>query len=251
MSNLSNSRPRPTVDELFETVKRTNIPTVLVEGKNDIIFYRKVEEDLREIGVDMLPAGNKDAVIELRRRLRSQRIAAPLAFIVDSDLWVHTGIPAEPEFDELITTVGYSIENDLVSDHDPLSLMSIEERTRFKTELDKFCRWYALAVHRHMNGRDSCFRTHPGKLLDNEEHYAEQTTLSAQEDYPEQLYQEIRKNFKEVIRGKSLLAIYSRQLSGKSRLIKYSMFQLMDMCASRRGKNYVRIRDLVRSAMQS
>ena len=34
------------INELFATLKNSSIPTVLVEGNDDMIFYRRVEEEL-------------------------------------------------------------------------------------------------------------------------------------------------------------------------------------------------------------
>lgn len=68
---MSSSKPRPSVDELFALLKKTTIPTILVEGKDDIIIYRRIEDDLDDIGVDMLPAGNKGSVLELREKIKN------------------------------------------------------------------------------------------------------------------------------------------------------------------------------------
>lgn len=247
---MTSEKPRPTVDELFELLKRTSLPTVLVEGKNDIIFYRVVEEALRDLGVDMLPAGNKDAVLELRRRLKDQNISSPLAFIVDNDLWVHTGIPDQEDLGDVITTEGYSVENDLFSDGDLLSILSEEEKARFHSEIDLFCRWYALSVSRHLNGAPSGFRTHPGKILDDRKHYNNSIVLLEGEEYPNALYAEIKIQFSRVLRGKSLFAILHRQLSRAGRDVKFSEKQLMAFGASRRGQKFERIRDLLREQIQ-
>lgn len=61
---MSQERTTLTVDEIFETLKRTSLPTVLVEGKDDIIFYRAIEKDLKEFGVDMLPRGIRGRCLE-------------------------------------------------------------------------------------------------------------------------------------------------------------------------------------------
>ncbi|MUZ74354.1 DUF4435 domain-containing protein [Agrobacterium vitis] len=247
---MTSEKPRPTVDELFELLKRSNLPTVLVEGKNDIIFYRAIEEALRDLGVDMLPAGNKDAVLELRRRLKGQKSSSPLAFIVDNDLWVHTGIPSKNEIEDIITTDGYSVENDLFVDGDLINLLSEEEKKIFHEEVSIFCHWYALAVCRHLNNASTVFRTHPGKVLDNTEYYRDSIILENGEVYPIEFYNEILTQFSRVMRGKSLFAILHRQLSRSGRDVKFSEKQLMAFGASRKGEKFQRIRDLVRERIQ-
>lgn len=142
----------PTVDELFATLKNSSMPTVIVEGRDDIVFYRKVEDELSDLGIDILSAGNKDKVLELREKILSENLSIPIAFIVDKDLWVNYGVPTEYQ-DSLITTNGYSIENDLFLDGDLLLLLDSDELLDFKDDLDVFIKWYALAINRHVNDK--------------------------------------------------------------------------------------------------
>ncbi|HBN8398299.1 DUF4435 domain-containing protein [Pseudomonas aeruginosa] len=247
---MSNNKPHPTADELYALLKRTSLPTVLVEGKDDIIFYRKIEEDLRGLGVDMLPAGNKGAVLELHRRISENPVASPMIFVVDKDLWVHDHVGGGEKPDEVITTQGYSIENDLYMDGDLESLLSVAEQQVFREELSKFVYWYALAVSRSLRGTESAFRTHPGKILDDEEHYASEIALSEDEAYPEELLAVIRDNYAGLLRGKSLFALLVRGLSSKRREVKFSVKQLMEIGAARRGDNYQRMSRSIQEALE-
>lgn len=248
---MCSDKATPTVDELFEALKRTSLPTVLVEGKDDIIFYRKVEEALRDFGVDMLPAGNKGAVLDLQKKLAAHPISAPMIFVVDNDLWVHAR-PVDPdEIEGIITTEGYSIENDLFSDGDLESLLDEDEVQRFRVNLEKFSRWYALAVSRHLSGKDSTFRTHPGKLLDDIPFYASAINLDPDEEYPEELYNEIISSYSRLLRGKSLFALLLRELSAHRRKVKFSAKQLMAFGASRKGANFERLHTQIREALQA
>ncbi|MCS0460402.1 MULTISPECIES: DUF4435 domain-containing protein [Rhizobium] len=243
---MSAEKAVPTTDELFEVLKRSSLPTVLVEGKNDIIFYRGIEEELRDIGIDMLPAGNKDAVLELKQRLDAQKLSTPFAFVVDNDLWVHTGIPDLVELNGLITTAGYSVENDLFSDGVLLNLLTPEEKVQFHSDVTRFCEWYALSIHRHLNGKIASFRTHPGKVLDDQDFFASSVALETGETYPTGLYDKILIEFSSLLRGKSLFAILHRQLSKKGRDVKFSEKQLMAVGAAQKGQNFQRIGELVR-----
>lgn len=242
------AKPMPTVNELFEALKRTNLPTVLVEGKDDIVFYRKVEEELRPLGVDMLSAGNKDAVLELYKKIKDIHTHSPVLFIVDNDLWVHSPSDSDAYVD-IIKTDGYSIENDLYIDGDLEELLSPEERRVFLQELEKFTRWYALSVGRKFAGIDTSFRMHPGKVLDDAGFYNEETALFAGETYPDALFQEILNDYKRLVRGKSLFALLLRQLSAKKRDVKFGARQLMVFGASRKGKNFWSICNSVRDLL--
>jgi len=248
---MEDSKARPTVDELFELLKRSSLPTVLVEGKDDIIFYRKIEESLQELGVDMLPAGNKDAVLKLRERILQSPISAPIIFVVDKDLWVHEDDGKLADYPGVITTEGYSIENDLFIDGDLESLLSAEELDRFRAELERFSKWYALAVKRHLSDGVSGFRVHPGKVLDDEEFYELQTRLKEDEVYPDDLYELVRTSYSRYLRGKSLFALLLRELSARRREVKFSGKQLMAFGASRKGQNFIRLHDSIKESLEA
>lgn len=247
---MHSGKARPTVDELFELLKRTNLPTVLVEGKDDIIFYRRIEEDLKEYGIDMLPAGNKDAVLDLYKKLKEVHISSPIIFVVDNDLWVHCTPFDYAEFADIITTDGYSIENDLYSDGDLENLLGSIERSKFFTELQKFAKWYALSVRRRLSGADSAFRTHPRKILEDDDFFQSEMKLDQYESYPDQFLEEIINNYKRILRGKSLFQLLLRQLSSTNRPVKFSAKQLMEIGASRRGKNFQKIRDSIKQSLE-
>lgn len=66
---MNAKKTRPTVNEIYELLKRSSLPTVLVEGKDDIIFYRGIEFELSCFNIDMLPAGNKSSVSEFKSKI--------------------------------------------------------------------------------------------------------------------------------------------------------------------------------------
>ncbi|CAI1155428.1 DUF4435 domain-containing protein [Serratia grimesii] len=244
---MSSSKVRPTIDELFALLKNTNIPTVLVEGKDDIVFYRRIESDLDEIGIDMLPAGNKWAVLELRDRIKKEPISAPVAFVVDKDLWVYFG--GHADLTDVITTDGYSIENDIFIDGELLDLMSKEEIEQFNIELLKFSRWYALTVTRSQQGTEVSYRETPFKVINDNEFYNAAIKLSEEEQYPEDFFNMIHNHYGRLLRGKSLFALLVRQLSSSNRRTKFSVNQLMEVGASRKGERYLMIREKIRQAI--
>lgn len=244
---MEESRIEFEVDELFATLKNSSIPTVLVEGKDDMIFYRRIEEELSELNIDILPVGNKEKVLRLRERIISEKLPLPVTFIVDKDLWVNYGVPLEYQ-DVVITTNGYSIENDLFIDGNLLSLLDSDELTKFNTDLRYFIKWYALAIDRHINNRKTIkdekypFRYHPNKLLDDESFYNQEMILDRNEIYPTDLYNSIFSDYGTKLRGKSLLGLLLRYLSHKNRKTKFSIYQLLEFGASRKGQNF---KDLV------
>lgn len=102
----------PTVDEIVATLARSSEPTVLVEGRQDMSALRKIEDLVA--GSSIMPCGNKAAILSLLER-RSEFANLPCVFLVDLDFWYYDGIP-DKYVDNfyLVTTSGYSIENDLL-----------------------------------------------------------------------------------------------------------------------------------------
>ncbi|ELW9533095.1 TPA: DUF4435 domain-containing protein [Enterobacter roggenkampii] len=244
---MSSSKVRPTIDELFALLKNTSIPTILVEGKDDIVFYRRIENDLDDIGIDMLPAGNKWSVLQLRERIINDPITAPVAFVVDKDLWVYFG--SDEGFDDVITTEGYSIENDIFIDGELLNLMSVEEVELFNEELQRFVHWFALAVDRSQRGSELSYRETPFRVLNDIEFYNSSIQLSEAEQYPQEFFNLIYENYGSHLRGKSLFSLLVRQLSHPERRTKFGVNQLMEIGAARKGERYVTIRDKIRRAI--
>ncbi len=246
---MGSEKPRPTVDEIYALLKKTELPTVLVEGKDDIIFYRAIENELGKLEVDMLPAGNKQAVLALREKIKAHPIAMPIVFIVDKDLWVHSEVTYPNDIEDVITTSGYSIENDLFRDGELEILMTPDERKIFKEELIKFSRWYALALSRNFKGIESSFRTNPGKVLDDSSFYDQEIALHKDEDYPEPIFTQITAEYQHYLRGKSLFSLLLRQLAASKRDVKFGSKQLMWIGASRKGANFERIKLAVATAL--
>jgi hypothetical protein len=188
-------------------------------------------------------------VLELRQKVKDGPVKVPTAFIVDKDLWVYPECLVPEGLDDVVTTTGYSIENDLFIDGDLEFLMEAEEKEEFERELFKFCKWYALAVSRNLRGAESTFRTHPQKVLDEPDFYEAETVLHEGEIYPQELFDKITSHYAHFLRGKSLFALILRQLSAKRRDIKFGGKQLMEIGAKRRGANFKRIQDALKVAI--
>lgn len=240
------SKIEPTKEELLATLRHSNLPTVLIEGYDDIIFYRRVEQEFNNFKIDMLPAGGKQTVLWLKNELRKKPVNIQVACIVDQDTWVNFGIP--DDIDDVITTYGYSVENDLYIDGDFEKLLLDDEARVFKHELSLFIYWYALALFRHTqshDGEDLCsYREHPNNILDN--NYDNHISLNKEEIYPEELRKDIEDNYKLKLRGKSLIYLLMRRLSSKNRIPKHNHKQLMDIAAARKGNNYIRLVNLLK-----
>ena len=103
--------PNPmTVDHWVGVLRRSNIPTIVVEGKMDIVIYRRL---LERVGIQqtiLLAADSRNKLLQVYER-RREFAHVPVVFIADQDMWIFSGIPEDHA--DIIWTQGYSIENDL------------------------------------------------------------------------------------------------------------------------------------------
>ncbi len=132
----------PTVDELVSTLRRSKLPTVVVEGKDDMQIFRWMEDLLEVHEIDVLAAGMRSNVLAVYDR-RSEFDHLPVAFIADRDKELFTQLPVG--YEDIIWTQGYSIENDLYAGADPSleNLMDPQEADEHRQLLDTIIEWFA------------------------------------------------------------------------------------------------------------
>lgn len=229
------NRPIPTVDELLATLKNSQLPTVIVEGSDDLIVYLKLEDLLYENDVSVLSAGGRKNVLSIFERAHELPKNKKVIFIADKDIWVMTGVPDRYLSNNLLFTNGYSIENDAFQDCDMPGFMSIDEKNKFLDELAKFLHWYALAVERHIAHGDESIKNHPSHVLDDDIQFEALTQLRPQEEFPEGRLNTLRADYKNLVRGKSLVQLAIRQLSYKGRRTRHSESNLLEYAAVHRG----------------
>lgn len=145
------SLPDPTLENLVDILRFSNKPNIIVEGQDDEIIYRTLVERLGKFGVGFFSAGSKDILLHLYEELAEYENAgdfrhAPVAFIADRDMWLFRGIPNQ--YDDIIWTEGYSIENDLYSH------VKLRDRVGNKVEydqtLDAISMWFAYKVEEYL-----------------------------------------------------------------------------------------------------
>ena len=83
-----------TVDELVAALGRSDLPTVIVEGKDDMEIYRWVEERLGSRKASVQAAGGKEKLLSIYKR-RREFPNLPVAFVADKDMWLFSGIPSD------------------------------------------------------------------------------------------------------------------------------------------------------------
>jgi hypothetical protein len=219
-----------TVDEIVETLKRSTLTTVLVEGKDDVMIYRWLEEEIGIHKASFMPCGGRKNLLQIYDR-RSEFPSSKVIYVADKDSFIYTNIPTC--YNNIIWTHGYSIENDLYYGKEIEKLLSINERAIFEKSLNSFIRYYAHEVEKIFRGEDNYnLRHHPQHIIctvTNEVTTAFLTEINFVEPQPETVNL-ILSNYDVMLRGKSLVALLTRILSNSKRKIKHSKATLLEHC---------------------
>ena len=149
--SYQNQDPNVTVHELVATLRRSNIPNIIVEGKDDVIIYRRLVDDYFEERVDIHQTGGREKLLHLYEALTEAEEQndfrhGPVAFIADRDMWFFRGIPSC--YKDIIWTEGYSIENDLYS---YAQLGSRVRDPEYDQVLTSISAWFASKVEEYLD----------------------------------------------------------------------------------------------------
>jgi len=99
------------VDELVSYLAHTTIPTLLVEGDGDKALLRRIEQELIQENIDLMPLGGKGSLQNVYVR-RHELASSPVAFLRDRDECAVVDMPTD--WGDYVLTAGYSIENDVI-----------------------------------------------------------------------------------------------------------------------------------------
>ncbi|ATB34096.1 DUF4435 domain-containing protein [Melittangium boletus] len=221
--------PLPTTNELVSVLKRTSLPTLLVEGTGDAQVYRHIEESLQGLGVNALHCGGRTTLLELFIR-QPEFSHIKTVFLADRDMWLFGGIPHQ--YSEVVWTNGYSIENDIYSGSDIEKIMTTEEDAQFRQLLSIVCKWFAFCVDEHMSGGDANVSVHPNEISPPGTVGLDSLLISKyrfKEPDP-RTYDSIIKNYTSHLRGKTLFQVLLRFLAASNRESKYSKSNIMELC---------------------
>lgn len=231
-----------TVEEIIVTLTHSSLPTIFVEGKDDIIVYRQFEKIFGARKVDFFRCNGRATLLEIFK-CRDEFPHLNTHFIADKDMWVFVGIPAE--YQEVFFTKGYSIENDLLADGQHIidGLLDSDEINIKSEILQNVIQWFASEVELYVNGsvRDNHFAK--VKLL-NESIMGFQDTFFTEAFLQErkvnfspnpEIMADISENYIQKLRGKFLFQIYAKifeqhRKSKDTKAIVYSTAQLFDLC---------------------
>lgn len=221
--------PSPTVDELVATIQRSSLPTVVVEGKDDVIIYRWMEAILKGSNIDFLPCQNRPTVLSLFHR-REEFATRQVVFVADQDMWVFGAPP--PEYADVVFTAGYSIENDVLSCRAADRLFDPIEKAVFASIISALEDWFAFEVSQFAAGRTFVVDLPLSKIIDIPAYKLSASLVADRKliTITGPIQQKIKSNPMLHIRGKNLLDAYTHILHAEGRPSRYSKKAILEMC---------------------
>ena len=144
------------VDKLVIELKNTGLPTIIVEGKDNInIIERLVEHhrvreflDAKEVKVVSIP--KRARLLSVYDRRSEFVHILPVAFVADLEMGVFSGIPER--YADIIWTQGYSLKNDLYANAYLETLLEPHEVWRHQQVLNSTIKWFAFEVEEFLRG---------------------------------------------------------------------------------------------------
>jgi len=226
-----------TPEELVEVLKRSNLPTVLVEGADDIEVYRHFEDKIGIRKIDFIACGGRNSLLKIFER-RDEFASKKVMYIADKDMWVFTSLPAE--YQSIVFTTGYCIENDLYMDGENLisNLFNESERLRIKQILSGVLPWFAFEVDKFLqdefyNARFSDVTLLNTSVLDRNSNcltvdfLTDRNFASPKTD----TLTDLDNNMKVKFRGKFLFQIFELIFQSRTNdSVKYHRKQLFNLC---------------------
>lgn len=219
-----------TVDELVSALRRSRLPTIVVEGKEDMQIFRWMEDMLEVPEVDILGVGGRSNLLAVYDR-RNEFAHLPVAFIADQDKELFTQLPEG--YEDIIWTQGYSIENDLYAGAEPSleNLMDPREANEHGKVLNTIVEWFAFEVEEFLEGRSPEFDHHCDEVVPRSQTEMDDGFRQRRGFHPPNsaLQRQIRKAYQLQLRGKQLFQVLVRFLSASNRSPKYSYHGLYEI----------------------
>lgn len=227
-----------TPEIILETLKRSRLNTILVEGSDDMEIYGKISNKLGARNVDFFPCGGKNTLFKIFEK-KDQICNAKIMFIADADFWIFSEIPKE--YKDIFFTNGYCIENDLFDDGCSLvlNILSNAERKKFYEIIYNVCEWFAFEIEQVDDSSEknnlfcditilstSVIKKNHTKLC---EEFLIKRNYVAPNDY---LLENIKNNYKLKLRGKFIFQIIEKLFQERNSIkaVTYQRRQLFDLC---------------------
>ena len=222
--------PAVTVDEIIELLKHSNLATVLVEGNDDEYIFRQLERDLGVGSVDVLKCGGRTALLSIYER-RAEFTNCRTAFFADRDLWLFTKVPCQ--YNGIVFTEGYSIENDLLGSGDFRRLFDAAkgEEAEFERLIKTVVPWFAFEVNEYIQGRPPKVDVHIDQLVVRGTGVLANNWVQQRGCLPgtHPITADLAKDYMQKLRGHLLLEILVRLLNAAGRTARYRHIEILEI----------------------
>lgn len=222
--------PRLTADEIVSTLSRSNLPNIVVEGKDDFIVYRWLEAKIKIKNVNVLPCSGRDVLLEVYKK-RNEFSRTKVVFVADKDVWLYSGTPEE--YSEIIWTTGYSLENDVYAGSILEELLDEDEAEQHRRLIAEVCKWYSFEIGKYLSGGNAEVAHSLYQVCPPDRNMLCETFMATigYREPSEQTLKEITEDYQLKLRGKQLFEALLRFLSHKDRASKYSKTNLLELGA--------------------
>lgn len=233
------NRSLPTVEEIINSLKRSFIPVILIEGPDDVFVYRWLKSQLNTSVVSLQPCGGRNSLFTIYDR-REEFEGKNVVFIADKDSYRFEPIPSDKS--GIIFTSGYCIENDLYEGSNISNFIDEEDRQNHDLLREIIGKWFSFEVERFKTEENE------NKSLRVKNHINTISPIGLNDMCPEfankigyrtpseEILESIMGEYNLNIRGKQLFQMLSRFLSHKGRFSTFSDKNLMEM-ALKQGNN--------------
>ena len=216
------------VGEFVALLRNSDLPTVIVEGADDMRIFQWIEARLGSRTADVLPVGGRKNLLSIYEK-RSEYNHIPVAFLADRDLWLFSGV--SQHYNDIIWTKGYSIENDLYASAQLEDMLDPQETKGHQQLLDLIVEWFAFEVGEHLSGRCIKIDQHCDEIVKPgqttiDEGFRERRGLCPPD---KELRQQIRNAYQLELRGKNLFEVLARFLNSPGRRTNYSKIALLEI----------------------
>lgn len=227
--------------EIVNVLKRSFMPTLVIEGNDDLYIYHWLKKQLDVPLVSLLPCGGRQTLFKVFNR-RDEFLNSKVIFIADQDLYRFTGIPKNKE--KIVFTSGYCIENDVYLGSNICSFLDDEDIQSHEALLDIITKWFSFEIEKYLDSLneekqvDLSLSKHineisPRNLNSICPNFANK--ISYKEPSTEVL-EIVRKDLFLNLRGKQLFQMLSRFLSNKGRFSTFTDKNLIEI-ALKQGNN--------------
>lgn len=234
-----NNKSLPTTDEIINSLKRSFIPTILIEGSDDVFIYRWLQSKFSADIIALQPCGgriNLFSIYDRRNEFKNKNVV----FIADKDAYRFVEIPEDKN--EIIFTTDYCIENDIYEGSEIHHFIDDEDKSKHDLLREIIGRWVAFEVQNFQNSypeqNSIAIAAHinlvcPPELNSICPKFAHSIGyIDPEEAWLKKIVNEYNLN----VRGKQLFQMLSRFMSKKGRFSNFSEKNLVEI-ALKQGNN--------------